>query len=335
LPERSGQRLVPRAFWSGTITFGLVSIPVDLFAAVHARETAMKMVDEKGRALGRRYYSENDKELAEEQIVRGYETDSGEMVVLTDAELDAAAPEMSRDIELKRFVPLEDIPPAYFQRPYFLVPSGRSTKAYHLLAETMQRAGRVGIGSFVMRGHEYLVAIISDGGVLRAETLRFADELRSPEGIGLPKIAKAPAKRVNAFVKTIEGLTQDRLDLGELSDRYAQAMRKLAQAKEKRGEDVVSVSGLEDEDETSGAEVVDLVKILRERLAAATPSTRTAAARAPPPSATKAKAREEQSLEELSREELYERAKALDIPARSKMSKAALVAALRAHGKSS
>jgi DNA end-binding protein Ku len=97
------------------------------------------------------------------------------MVVITDTELDAAVPEMSRDIELKRSVP------------------------------TMKRGGKVGIGSFVMRGHEYLVVIISEAGILRAETLRFADEVRSPEDIGLSKIAKVPAKRVNAFVRAIEG----------------------------------------------------------------------------------------------------------------------------------
>jgi DNA end-binding protein Ku len=183
-----------------------------------------------------------------------------------------------------------------------------------------------------MRGHEYLVAIISDAGILRAETLRFADELRAPEDIGLPKIAKAPAKRVNAFAKAIEGLTQDRFDLGELSDRYAQALRQLAEAKEKRGEDLVPASGLEDEEESAGAEVVDLVKILRERLAAAPPSAR-AGPRAREPAAGKARTSGDEGLEDLSKDELYERAKALDIPERSKMSKARLIDALRARGR--
>ena len=102
------------------------------------------------------------------------------------------------------------------------------------------------IRSFVMRGHEYLIAIISDAESCAAQTLRFADELRSREDIGLPKIAKAPAKRVKRIVKVVVGLTQDRLDLNELSDRYAKALHKLAEAKEKRGEDVVSTTGLED-----------------------------------------------------------------------------------------
>ena len=171
-----------RSLWSGTITFGLVSIPVDLLSAVRPRQTAMKLVDKEGHPLGRQYHcSKEGKKLDADDLVRGYETDDGGMVVITDDEFEAAAPEMSGDIELRNFVPLEQIPPLYFQRPYFLSPSGRSAKAYHLLARTMEKAGRVGIGSFVMRGHEYLVAIISDNGVLRADTLRYADEIRTPE----------------------------------------------------------------------------------------------------------------------------------------------------------
>ena len=120
--------------------------------------------------------------------MRGYETDSGKMIVITDEEFESVAPEMSGDIELRNFVPLEQIPPIYFNRPYFLAPAGKSAKAYHLLTATMEKTKRVGIGSFVMRGHEYLVAIIADNGVLRADTLRYADEIRTPESIGLGKL---------------------------------------------------------------------------------------------------------------------------------------------------
>ena len=119
---------------------------------------------------------------------------AGKMVEITDEEFESVAPEMSGDIELRNFVPLEQIPPMYFQKPYFLAPSGKSAKAYHLLAATMERTGRVGIGSFVMRGHEYLVAIVSDNGVLRADTLRYADEIRRRETIGLPKPSKVQAR---------------------------------------------------------------------------------------------------------------------------------------------
>ena len=150
-----------RSLWSGTITFGLVSIPVDLLTAVRPRQTAMKLVDKAGHALGRQYHcSKEGKKLDGDELVRGYQTDAGEMIVITDEEFDSLAPEMSGDIDLHNFVPIEQIPSLFFQRPYFLAPSGQSAKAYHLLAATLERTGRVGIGSFVMRGHEYLVAIV-------------------------------------------------------------------------------------------------------------------------------------------------------------------------------
>jgi DNA end-binding protein Ku len=257
-----------RPLWSGTITFGLVSIPVELVTAVRPRQTAMKLVDKAGHALGREYHcSKEDKKLTQDELVRGYETDSGKMVVITDEEFDSVAPEMSGDIELRNFVPLEQIPPIYFNRPYFLAPAGRSTKAYHLLTATMAKADRVGIGSFVMRGHEYLVAIVADNGVLRADTLRYADEIRSPETIGLPKQGKATASKVTQFAKVIDDLTRTALDLTELEDQEANALEKLAETKQKEDEDVIHQRGLEQADgEESSAKVIDLMAILRKSL---------------------------------------------------------------------
>jgi DNA end-binding protein Ku len=257
-----------RPLWSGTITFGLVSIPVELVTAVRPRQTAMKLVDKSGHALGREYHcSKEGKKLTQDELVRGYETDSGKMVVITDEEFESVAPEMSGDIELRNFVPLEQIPPIYFNRPYFLAPSGKSTKAYHLLTATMEKAGRVGIGSFVMRGHEYLVAIVADNGVLRADTLRYADEIRTPETIGLPKQSKSTAAKVNQFVKVIDDLTRIDLDLSELEDQEAKALEKLAETKQKENEDVIHQRGLEQaEAEEGSATVVDLMAVLRKSL---------------------------------------------------------------------
>jgi len=257
-----------RPLWSGTITFGLVSIPVELVTAVRPRQTAMKLVDKAGHALGREYHcSKEDKKLSQDELVRGYETDSGKMVVITDEEFESVAPEMSGDIELRNFVPLEQIPPIYFNRPYFLAPSDKSTKAYHLLTATMEKAGRVGIGSFVMRGHEYLVAIIADNGVLRADTLRYADEIRTPETIGLSKRGKATASKVTQFVKIIEDLTRTDLDLTELEDQEAKALEKLAATKQKEDEDVIHQRGLEQaEGDEGGAKIIDLMAVLRKSL---------------------------------------------------------------------
>jgi DNA end-binding protein Ku len=133
----------------------------------------------------------------------------------------------------------------------------------------MERTGRVGIGSFVMRDHEYLVAIVSEGGVLRAETLRFHDELHAPDDIGLPKRKKASATRVKALSKEIDALTRDELDAHELSDQYAAAIEELAERKEKQGKDVVHVTGAEDEDAEPGtSNVIDLMSVLRRSLSA-------------------------------------------------------------------
>jgi DNA end-binding protein Ku len=350
LPDAHREGSAPvRAFWSGTITFGLVSIPVDLFAAVRARRKSMKMVDAEGHALGRQYYCPADGEkLSNDEIVRGYQTDAGAIVVVTDAELESVAPEMSRDIDLSRFVPREQIPAAYYQRPYFLVPAGRSSKAYHLLARTMERTGRVGIGHFVMREHEYLVAILSEGGLLRAETLRFPDELRTPEDVGLPKRPKVPAARVRPLAKAIGALTKDALDVGELADRYAEAIHALAEKTEKRGQDVIRQADLSDEDEEpGGAEVIDLMQVLRKSLSAkarvataeeaAADGRRRPAAKAPAAAgrkpARKTKASNTQQpdgdLRGASKEALYQRATELGIPGRSRMDKDALVEAIR------
>jgi DNA end-binding protein Ku len=269
LPERRDEEAPrARALWSGTITFGLVNIPVELFSIVRARQTSLKMVDSDGRALGRQYYcSKDDKKLDQDAIVRGHETAKGKMVVITDEELESVAPEMSRDIELRQFVPLAQIPPTYLQRPYLLLPSGRSKKAYHLLASAIERTQRVGIGTFVMREHQYLVAIVSDGPVLHAQTLRFADEIRSPDSIGLPKRTKAAATAVKKFTRAIDKLSRRALDEEELKDRYAEAIRKLAEGKRRKGRDVVAAAGAEEERaEASGAQVIDLMKILRQRL---------------------------------------------------------------------
>jgi DNA end-binding protein Ku len=259
-----------RPIWTGTLTFGLVSIPVDLLTSVRARETAMKLVDRDGHPLGRQYYcSKEDKKLDQDDLVRGYETDDGKMVVITDEEFESVAPEMSPDIELRNFVPLEQIPPLYFSKPYFLAPTGKSSKAYNLLAATMEASNKVGIGSFVMRGHEYLVAILSDNGVLRADTLRYSDEVRTPDSIGLPKQTKPSARKVSQFAKLIDELTRTEMDPAELEDDEAEALQKLVEAKQKNDEDVITQSHLdeaESEDEQGGGNVIDLMAVLRKSL---------------------------------------------------------------------
>lgn len=266
--EGQGGAAPVRPIWSGTISFGLVSIPVDLFTGVRARQKSLKMVDKAGHPLGRQYHCSVDgKQLSNDELVRGFEAESGEMVVITDEEFESLAPETSTDIELRRFVPREQIASIYYDRPYFLAPAGKSSRAYNLLAKILGRTDRVAIGVFVMRSHEYLVAILSDNGVLRAETLRHADEIRSPEALELPRHAKVPSKKVSEIEKDIESLRRDELDLSELEDRDAQALQKLAQSKQNKGKDVIHQEGLQDEEpEESGAKIIDFMEVLKRSL---------------------------------------------------------------------
>jgi DNA end-binding protein Ku len=252
-----------RPFWSGTLTFGLVSVPVDLYPGNRSSRTPLRMIGPEGVPLARRYYSQKSgKELDADQMIRGYEIDKDKYVVVTDDELERLAPEQSRDIDLRSFVDLESIPPLYFDRSYFLVPSKGSEKAYKLLAETMQKSNLAGIATFVMRGKEYLVAIFPENGILRAETMRFADELRTPKEVGLPEKKKVPAASVKKFETIISKHSARQLPLSKLKDEYSAKLRKLVARKRSGRKNVIHVKELEREE----GKVVDLLDVLKKSL---------------------------------------------------------------------
>jgi DNA end-binding protein Ku len=222
------------------------------------------MLGPEGEPLARRYYSQKSgRDLDQEEMVRGYEIDKEKYVIVTDKELERLALEQSRDIDLRRFVALESIPPLYFDRSYFLVPSAGSEKAYKLLSETMEKDGLAGIATFVMRGKEYLVAIFPENGILRAETMRFADELRSPKEIGLPEKKKLPATTVKKFEKIIAKHSDKHLSLKDLKDEKTAQLLKLVEKKRKQHKDVVKV----EEPERDEGKVVDLMEVLKKSLA--------------------------------------------------------------------
>lgn len=253
-----------RPFWSGTLTFGLVSVPVDLYPGNRTNRTPLRILGPEGEPLARRYFSQKtERDLDSDEMIRGYEIDKDKYVVVTDEELERLAPDQSRDIDLRRFVELESIPPLYFDRSYFLVPSAGSEKAYRLLAETMQKSDLAGIATFVMRGKEYLVAIFPENGILRAETLRFADELRSPKDIGLPEKKKVPAATVKKFEQIIAKHSAKHLSLKELKDEKTEQLLKLVEKKRKQHKDLVKV----EEPERAEGKVVDLMEVLKKSLA--------------------------------------------------------------------
>jgi DNA end-binding protein Ku len=253
-----------RPFWSGTITFGLVSVPVNLFPAYRTTRASLRLLGPDGVPLSRRYYSpESGRDLDDDAMIRGYEVAKDKYVEVTDEELERLAPEKTRDIDLRRFVEQDSIPPLFFERSYFLTPAGDSEKAYKLLAETMEEIGRVGIATFVMRGKEYLIAIIAENGILRAETLRFADEIRSPDDIGLPRKTKVPRTSVRRFESIIKKKAAPRPTAKETRDEETDRLLKLVKNKRARRKDIVEV----EPEMTEEGKVVDIMDVLKKSIA--------------------------------------------------------------------
>jgi DNA end-binding protein Ku len=320
--EEQAETLKP--FWSGVVTFGLVSVPVSLFPATRGTTLRLRMVDAQGSFLERRFYGADDQNaLDAEDLVRGYELEKDRFVTVEDDELEALDPEKSREIDLAQFVDLHAVSPLYFERAYFLVPDGGTTKAYRLLAETLAQEERAGIATFVMRDKEYLCAIIAERGILRAEMLRFADEVRSPEAIGLPPRVSAAAAAVAQFAKAIKALKAKTLDRAELEDRHSARIVDLAEKKLRSGTDVVPASADAEEVEESSTNVVDLMEVLKERLRG-----KLRARAAPASSAGKRSGARAGELESKTKAELYEMAQSMGVPGRSAMSKAELIDAL-------
>jgi DNA end-binding protein Ku len=256
------QELSLRPFWSGTLTFGLVSIPVNLYPAQQSGGVSLRMIDQDGTPLSRRYFcSKEDREITYDEIVRGYEIGKDEFVPVTDEELEALEPNKTRDIDLTRFVGRAEIDPMFFERAYYLAPGGTSNKAYRLLAATLEQSGRAGIATFVMREKEYIVAILADNGILRAETLRFLEEIRTAEDLGLPAPMKPSPATVKKFEEAIERNAKDKLSLKELEDAHAARMLALVHRKEKRNEDVFELPEEQEAEESAG--VLDLMQLLK------------------------------------------------------------------------
>jgi DNA end-binding protein Ku len=213
--------------------------------------------------LKKEYYSpETGKDVEETGTTRGYGSEESGYITVTDEELERLAPEKSRDIDLRLFVKRETISPLYFRRAYFLTPLNGSMKAYRLLAETMERTGRAGIATFVMRGKEYLVAIFADDGILTAETLRFSDEIRSPEDVRLPKKKEPSKTAVRRFEEFTARTTKKTLDPDEMHDEYSNALFKLIEKKYSKRRDVVESEGPRKKPE----KVVDLMEVLKRSL---------------------------------------------------------------------
>src|SRR3954463_4973179 len=191
-----------RSIWKGSITFGLVSIPVELFPAEERKGFKFSMLDKRDFSpVGyKRYSKETGNEVEWSEIVKGYEYEKGQYVVLSDEDFKRANVKASRTIEIETFVPAADISPQFFETPYYLVPGERGEKVYALLRETLRASGRAAIAQFVMRTTPHLAAVRPEGKALMLYTLRYEDELKGIKGFELPsenlKEAKVTTKEI-------------------------------------------------------------------------------------------------------------------------------------------
>lgn len=262
---------MPRPIWKGSITFGLVNIPVQLEMAVHEKSVSFHMMSKDGSCRLRRklYCPETGKEFDFGDTARGIEIGKGEYAIIDEKEIKRLRPESGRAIEIEQFVNLADLDPIYFDRAYFVVPAEGSARPYKLLFEAMQKSEKIALAQFVMRERQYLCAIriLGDGMVLH--TMHYVDEVESIDD-SLPDAvagAKPAAKEVDIAIQLIDSMTHP-LDLSEFHDKYREELEELVERR-KHGETVKTGGEAE---EKPLPRTVNLMDALRRSLQSSAPA---------------------------------------------------------------
>lgn len=256
-----------RPIWSGSISFGLVNVPVKLYGAVRQREVRFHMLHEQdgARINLKRFCAAEDKEVPYEEIVKGHEVGRHRYVTVTKEELEALDPKATRTIEIEDFVDLDAIDPVYFESTYYLVPDRGAARAYSLLLRAMEQSGKVGVARFVMRTKEYLCAVRPMGDALAISTMNYADEIVSQEELGLDelRLEKPKEKELGMAEQLVESLSAA-WEPDRYHDTYREKVEELLRRKAE-GEEVVAAPA----EEERPAKVVNLIDALERSLGAA------------------------------------------------------------------
>jgi DNA end-binding protein Ku len=302
-------RMPPRAVWSGSISFGLVTVPVRLFGAIADHTLHFNYIHEPdGSRIGyEKICKAEGKPVPDDEIVRAFEYEKGEYVVMTEADFDAAKVEGNRTIDIRDFVPYEQIDPILFRHTYYVAPDDGGERTYVLLRDAMQDAGLAGIAKFVMRDRQNLGCLRVREGVLTLEQMYFADEVKPAADLA-PGDVEVDERELTMARQLIDAFAGD-FEPKKYRDTYRDTLCEIIKAK-REGEEIVTSPAEEPEQPT------DLMAALRASIAAAQ-------GRREPAGAANG------DLAELSKGELYERAKEADVPGRSQMSRDELLDALR------
>ena len=257
-----------RGLWKGAISFGLVNVPVELHSAQKraskgATGLDLTMLDKRDLApVGyKRVNKSTGKEVPWNAVVKGYEYKDDKYVVLSDEDFRRANPEAAKTVDIQAFVELGSIAPQHFDTPYYLVPDKRGEKAYALLRETLEKAGRAGIASVVIRTKQYLAALVAQDGLLVLNTLRYADELKDPAELKIPE-ARVTAKELDMAMRLVEDMA-DEWRPSKFKDTFRDDLLKRIKEKVKKGETEEITEPEKERRTEKGAEVIDLMEALK------------------------------------------------------------------------
>ena len=257
---------MPRAIWSGSVSFGLVNVPVKLVTATSPKDVRFHQLHDAdgGRISQRRVCSVDGEEVDFANIVKGYDLGGGRYVMVEPEELASIDPEATRSIDIEEFVDLAEIDPVFFERSYYLVPDGRAEKPYALLAEAMASTGKVALGRFVLRTKQYLATLRAREGVLVLSTMLYPDEVIDPAELEVATTdATKPAKReLDMATSLVESLSAT-FDPSKYHDDHREKVLALIEAKAE-GESIAAPS-----EPQAAAPVVDLMAALEASLEAA------------------------------------------------------------------
>ena len=258
---------MPRPIWSGSISFGLVSVPVKLFSATSPEEVRFHMLHDKdgGRIQQKRVCSIDGQEVPWEHIVKGFEISKGRYVTVAREELERFNPKATKAIEIEDFVELSQIDPIYYSSTYYLVPDRGAAKPYALLREAMKRTQKVGIGRFVLRTKQYLAAVRPLQNALAISTMLYADEIISQDELeGLPDAHTKPGERELKMAEQLIGSLATDFDIRKYKEDYREQVLALLERKAE-GEEIVAEAPAEE----PRGKVVNLMDALQKSLAAA------------------------------------------------------------------
>jgi DNA end-binding protein Ku len=307
LQHMADKTRAPRSLWTGSISFGLVNVPVRVFSAVHEHKLRFHLVHAKDDSpIGyEKVCKLEDKPVPNEEIVKAFEYEKGDFVQLTDEDFEAVQVEGQHTIDLEDFVPYEQIDPVFFAHTYLVGPQEGAERAYSLLVRAMEDSGLAGIGKFVLRQRQYLGCLHVRNAILTLEQLHFADEVDAPETVlpgELPRVEKRGVELATQLIESFSGDWQP----DKYSDTYTDALLEIVERKRK-GEEVHHVRETEEE------ETPDLLEALRRSLEQ---------------SQGRRPRRNGDGTSDMTKEELQERARELGIEGRSKMSKDELAKAV-------